>query len=237
MLLSGTSMATAVTSGSIALMLEANRAANQYHPTLTPNAVEGGPAVHGGRRPRRPRRRVQRAQKGRRRLNTKGAIDLGKSIDTSTASGQFWLTSTPSPWTTIGGETHTWNQAHHLGQRDHLGQHGRFNETAWGIGDHLGQFDDVGQRHHLGQQRRLDRLGVVVAGDHLGQRLHRAGQRRGHRLGQRRRSGCGVDGVEEPEREQYRRGRAVIERQVGQGSGRTRLPSGPGLRPDSIVSL
>ncbi|HEY3043218.1 MAG TPA: S8 family serine peptidase, partial [Vicinamibacterales bacterium] len=40
MLLSGTSMATAVTSGSIALLLEANRASNQYHPALTPNAVK-----------------------------------------------------------------------------------------------------------------------------------------------------------------------------------------------------
>ena len=40
MLLSGTSMATAVTTGSIALMLEANRAANLYHPALTPNAVK-----------------------------------------------------------------------------------------------------------------------------------------------------------------------------------------------------
>src|SRR5207244_7656023 len=40
MLLSGTSMATAVTTGSIALILEANRAANLYHPALPPNAVK-----------------------------------------------------------------------------------------------------------------------------------------------------------------------------------------------------
>ena len=40
MLLSGTSMATAVTTGSIALLVEANRSANQYHPKLTPNAVK-----------------------------------------------------------------------------------------------------------------------------------------------------------------------------------------------------
>src|SRR5581483_11370203 len=42
MLLSGTSMATAVTTGSVALLLEANRSANNYpyRPSLTPNAVK-----------------------------------------------------------------------------------------------------------------------------------------------------------------------------------------------------
>src|SRR5207302_5038314 len=40
MLLSGTSMATAVTTGSIALLVEANRSVNQYHPKLTANAVK-----------------------------------------------------------------------------------------------------------------------------------------------------------------------------------------------------
>jgi serine protease AprX len=42
MFLSGTSMATAVTTGSVALLLEANRAANGYptRPSLTPNAVK-----------------------------------------------------------------------------------------------------------------------------------------------------------------------------------------------------
>src|SRR5439155_2803663 len=42
MILSGTSMATAVTTGSIALLLEANRSANGYpaSPSLTPNAVK-----------------------------------------------------------------------------------------------------------------------------------------------------------------------------------------------------
>src|SRR5205823_5337175 len=42
MILSGTSMATAVTTGSVALLLEANRAANYYpaHPSLAPNAVK-----------------------------------------------------------------------------------------------------------------------------------------------------------------------------------------------------
>src|SRR5206468_7710232 len=39
MILSGTSMATAVTSGSIALMLEANRSAHPYSSALTPNSV------------------------------------------------------------------------------------------------------------------------------------------------------------------------------------------------------
>src|SRR5207247_9713721 len=42
MILSGTSMAAAVTTGSIALLLESNRSANSYptSPSLTPNAVK-----------------------------------------------------------------------------------------------------------------------------------------------------------------------------------------------------
>ena len=74
MILSGTSMATAVTTGSIALMLEANRTANDYpaHPSLTPNAVKAvlqytSVDIHDDLG-----YRVQRAPSGRRRLECEG---------------------------------------------------------------------------------------------------------------------------------------------------------------------
>ena len=133
-LLSGTSMATAVTTGSVALILEANRAANQYHPALTPNAVKallqhtsiGIHDDHGVE--------YNHLRKGAGALNTKGAIDLGKSIDTSKANGQYWLTSTPSPWTAIGGETNTWNQGIIWGTGIIWGSTTYYNETSWGTG-------------------------------------------------------------------------------------------------------
>src|SRR5207247_1254694 len=52
-----------------------------------------------------------RLRKGAGSLNTKGAIDLARAIDTSSDSGSWWLDWTPSPWTKIDGDTLTWNQA------------------------------------------------------------------------------------------------------------------------------
>ena len=86
-------MATAVASGSIALMLEANRAENYGHPTLTPNAVKAvlqytAVGIHDDLGVE-----YNPLRKGAGALNAKGAIDIGKSIDTSRPTGQYWLTS------------------------------------------------------------------------------------------------------------------------------------------------
>jgi serine protease AprX len=132
--LSGTSMASAVTTGSIALLLEANRAANYYpaHPSLTPNAVKAvlqytsfGIQDDSGIE-------YDPLRKGAGSLNAKGAIALGRTIDTSTAPGKWWLTRTPYPWTTIGGETLEWNQGVVWGKAIIWGTTVNVNETAWG---------------------------------------------------------------------------------------------------------
>jgi serine protease AprX len=134
MLLSGTSMASAVTTGSVALLLEANRAANYYpnHPSLTPNAVKAvlqytSVGIHDD-----SGIEYNPLRKGAGSLNAKGAIDLARSIDTSTAAGKWWLTSTPYPWTTIGGETLLWNKGVIWGQAIVWGTTLNVNETAWG---------------------------------------------------------------------------------------------------------
>jgi len=134
MRLSGTSMATAVASGSIALMLEASRAATYGHPTLTPNAVKAmlqysAVGIHddGGFE-------YNALRKGAGVLNTKGAIELGRSVDTSATIGQYWLTNTPAPWTVIGGETDTWNQGIIWGTGIVWGTTAYYNETSWGTG-------------------------------------------------------------------------------------------------------
>jgi serine protease AprX len=134
MRLSGTSMATAVTTGSIALLLEANRSANHYptHPSLSPNAVKAilqytAVGIHDDAGiPYDPLRA------GAGSLNAKGGIDLGRTINTAAPSGSYWLTSSPYTWTTIGGETLFWNQGIIWGNAIIWGSTTSVNETAWG---------------------------------------------------------------------------------------------------------
>jgi serine protease AprX len=134
MILSGTSMASAVTTGSIALLLEANRTANYYptHPSLTPNAVKAvlhytAVGIHDD-----AGLEYNVLRKGAGALNAKGAIDLARTIDTSSAAGKWWLTSTPNRWTTIGSETLFWNQGVVWGDAIIWGTTVNFNEQAWG---------------------------------------------------------------------------------------------------------
>jgi serine protease AprX len=134
MLLSGTSMASAVTTGSVALLLEANRAANNYprHPSLTPNAVKAllqytSVGIHDD-----SGIEYNPLRKGAGSLNPRGAIDLGRTVNTSTATGKWWLTATPYTWTTIGGETLVWSQDVVWGNAIIWGTTVNINQKAWG---------------------------------------------------------------------------------------------------------
>jgi serine protease AprX len=134
MRLSGTSMATAVASGSIALMLEANWAANHGHATLTPNALKAvlqftAVGIHDDNG-----LEYNPLRKGAGSLNAKGAIDIGQSIDTSRPVGQYWLTNASATWTVIDGETNTWNQGIIWGSHIVSGTSPYYNEMAWGTG-------------------------------------------------------------------------------------------------------
>src|SRR6185295_6001825 len=64
-------------------------------------------------------------------LNAKGAIDLGRAVDTSVAPGRHWLTSSPTPWTSIGGESLVWNQMILWGTQTLWGNTVSVNENAW----------------------------------------------------------------------------------------------------------
>ncbi|MGH9142694.1 MAG: S8 family serine peptidase, partial [Thermoanaerobaculia bacterium] len=134
MILSGTSMATAVTTGSIALLVEANRSANHYpaRPSLTPNAVKAilqytALGIHDD-----AGAEYDPLRKGAGSLNTKGALDLGRLIDTEARVGSSWLTRTPYHWTTIGNETLMWNQSIMWGSSIMWGDTVDVNQTAWG---------------------------------------------------------------------------------------------------------
>jgi hypothetical protein len=67
-------------------------------------------------------------RKGAGALNAKGAIDLGKAVDTSRPVGGAWLTSSPVPRTTIDGVSMTWSQQIIWG-----------TQLIWGTGDVTGE--------------------------------------------------------------------------------------------------
>jgi serine protease AprX len=131
MRLSGTSMATAVTTGSVALLVEANRNANPYRPALTPNAIKATLQYTAFNVRDAAGAEYDALRQGGGALNTKGAIDLGRAIDTSAQTGEMWLTSPPSPWTRIAGSDLTWKQAVIWGVAAVEGASMNFNQPAW----------------------------------------------------------------------------------------------------------
>jgi serine protease AprX len=134
MRLSGTSMATAVASGVVALMLEANRAANDYpeQPSLTPNAVKAllQYSAFGVKNklgvPYGP------LEAGSGALNGNGALALARAVDTGAEPGTPWLRTVPSPWTVIDGQYLPWQQTVVWGNTVVWGATVDMRETAWG---------------------------------------------------------------------------------------------------------
>jgi serine protease AprX len=131
MKLSGTSMATAVTSGVVAQVLEAHRSAHPYDPALTPNVTKAVLQYTALNVRNDAGVEYDPLRQGRGALNGKGAIDLGRRLDTSRPQGSFWLTTTPEPFTTIGGEPHAWSQSVIWGADVISGNTIDVNQTAW----------------------------------------------------------------------------------------------------------
>lgn len=132
MRLSGTSMAAAVATGSVARLLEAHRAANGYtHPPLTPNAVKA--VLHYTAFEIRDSEGVEYdpLRQGAGALNTKGATELAQAIDTSAAPGTWWLSPVPRPWTRIGGQDLAWKQGVIWGTEIIWGTTISVNHSAW----------------------------------------------------------------------------------------------------------
>ncbi|HKH71731.1 MAG TPA: S8 family peptidase [Vicinamibacterales bacterium] len=128
--LSGTSMAAAVVSGTVALIVEANRAA---FPTasLRPNAVKG--ILQYTALPVRDERGspYDYLTQGAGSVNPAGAIELASRIDPLTPLGSWWLTTRVDEWTVIDGQTLPW--AHTVAWGDALsdGPALYYNELAW----------------------------------------------------------------------------------------------------------
>ena len=192
MSLSGTSMATAVASGVIALMVEANRATGgPGAPDLTPNAVKAvlhytatavrddlgveyrsadagrGCSQRGWRCPIRARDRHDKPR--------------GLALARAVAGARECVQRVCRRAVAVGPDRR-------LGQHLRLGQHRRHPPTS--LGDHVrvGQHVRLGKHLRLGKQR--PRLGQYVRlGQHgrLGQRLDRRQRWRDGRVGQLRR--------------------------------------------------
>jgi serine protease AprX len=132
MRLSGTSMATAVASGVIAQALEAHRATQGiYAPRPTPNAVKAALQYTALAVRNDLGIEYDRLREGAGGLNGHGAIELTRRMDTRSATGSFWLSATPSPWSTIGGQTLPWQEGVIWGNAVIWGSTVAMNHAAW----------------------------------------------------------------------------------------------------------
>jgi serine protease AprX len=109
--LSGTSMATAVGSGVVALMIEQHRLADPYTPALTPNTVKAMLQYSAFAVRNDLGIEYDPLREGAGAVNGAGAVALSRSVDTTAKSGSYWLQPQPVPWTSIGGENVSWGQA------------------------------------------------------------------------------------------------------------------------------
>jgi serine protease AprX len=130
--LSGTSMATAVASGVVALMVEQHRAAHPGTPALTPNMVKAMLQYSAVAVRNDAGLEYDVLREGAGALNGAGAVQLGRAVDTTAARGAFWLRPEPFPWTSIGGETVSWNQGVIWGSAVIWGSTVPVNQAAWG---------------------------------------------------------------------------------------------------------
>ena len=184
MRLSGTSMAAGVTSGVVALVLNANKG-------LTPNTVKAVleyssiPVLDDLGEP------FDALSQGAGQITVAGAVAMARSINIQAPMGAPWLSSSLTPSTVIANKSYAWSQSIIWGARRVKGaklmseQRPAFAlNIVWGEG--LGTEDDnivwgnnfgdddnivwgnslrprrqhrVGQQHHLGQRRRQHRLG------------------------------------------------------------------------------
>jgi len=124
MRLSGSSMATAVTTGVVALMIERHRQVSSI--PMTPNDVKAvlqftAIPVSG----------ADVLAQGAGALNPAGALAV-VAVLTGSADVTMRSTTTVQPTTTIGSETYTWNQAVIWGHTCVYGATVYANEPAWG---------------------------------------------------------------------------------------------------------
>ena len=177
--LSGTSMATPVVSGTVALMLQAN-------PSLTPNLVKAILQYTS-----EVRQGYDFLTQGAGFLNSRGAVTLAKVLQGRQARQPLPAVADVEPAHPVG-------QPSRVGRRDHAERHGLGRQHRVGRGVQAGPEHRLGRelrhvllRRRLGQEHRLGREHRVGAQHRVGpRRQHRLGARRQHRLGPEHRLGA-----------------------------------------------
>ena len=147
--LSGSSMATGVASGVVAVMLEANRwgalarwtaemlKGNRTPwvapPYLTSNAVKAMLQYSATPLADDNGQRYDALTQGTGLLNGVGAVTLAYYTDTTRGAGSFWLTSPVAPYTTFGTRSAGWSESMIWGTRLVTGNSIiELNQLAWG---------------------------------------------------------------------------------------------------------
>ncbi len=136
--LSGTSMAAGVTSGVVALMLEAhNDLGLRNQKPLTANLVKALLQYSAI-----PLAGANYLTQGAGEVNAAGAIALAGAIDTSAKPGSWWLHSGVSASTTIGGRAYPWSRHVIWGDAVLTGNLIYVSNIVWGTGIVWGSIDD-----------------------------------------------------------------------------------------------
>ena len=129
-------MATAVVSGTVALILQANHA-------LTPNAVKA--ILQFTALPVRDDQgaRYDVLTQGTGSVNAAGAIEVAAHIDSSKAVSSWWLTTTLDPWTVIDGQATSWAESIVWRDAVSFGPVVAVNEPAWSENIVWGSDDNI----------------------------------------------------------------------------------------------
>ena len=122
--LSGTSMATAVTSGVVATMIQVQRA--HYGRSMSPNAIKAMLQYSAI-----PLASEDILTQGAGSLNMGGALTLARRVNPQAGKGGWWLTSSVQPATVIDGQWLPWSQ--HIVWNNHIvwGDTIGYNQPAW----------------------------------------------------------------------------------------------------------
>jgi serine protease AprX len=123
--LSGTSMATPVVAGAVALICERN-------PGLTPNAIKAILMYSAERMSLSLSSGLSALTQGAGALNVLGALELATKINTSAPPGAYWLNGALSLSTGIQGRSIPWSRGILWGNSFVLGDTIHYRQFAWG---------------------------------------------------------------------------------------------------------
>jgi serine protease AprX len=132
--LSGTSMAAAVASGAVALMLQAHQQAHPGAPALTPTLVKGILQYTSVRLHDEGGVEYDDLTQGAGSLNPNGAIELVRSIDVRQPLGSYWLTRALTPITRLQDAALVWSQRVLWRTQNLWGPTVDSSQAAWAFG-------------------------------------------------------------------------------------------------------